>query len=146
MVILLRADESRRVQERVGGALGWLGGRCSAGGAVEGGGSSARLTVGTGGGTSRGASAVSIACWPCRVAHSGQTRQSRRWDGLRAGALPLSSVWQSTAAATTGSVRGPPAPARSCAISARSTANSLGRRNRRAGIGRIFRGSPWREP
>jgi hypothetical protein len=54
-MITPEADNSRQAQERVGGALGWLGERCKAGGAVEGGGSSGRRIASIAGGVSGGA-------------------------------------------------------------------------------------------
>jgi hypothetical protein len=135
---LLKADNSRQSQETIGGALGWLSGRGRAGGAVEGGGSSARRTPSTEGGVSLGVVDTSTSWCECSVAHSGQSGQSAGWAGPSAGGVPSSSVWQRTPAATTGSVRGTVAPTPSWAISASSTANSPDKGNRRVNTSYVY--------
>src|ERR1700712_750193 len=81
----------KRAQEKTGGALSWLGGRCGAGGAVDGGNQADPLPTGTVGGFGADASDTRVANWTCRVPQSGQTRQSAECDGEVGDGVPPES-------------------------------------------------------
>ena len=69
-------ETAGHTHQAIGGALGWLGGRCGAGGAIAGGGSSIRMTVHP---MARGvivSADASMAGGTCNATQSGQIGQS----------------------------------------------------------------------
>jgi hypothetical protein len=131
-------------QEKIGGALGWLGGRWGDGGAVGGGSSVLTTTLATGG-SGVALTDARIADVACRAIQSGQIGQSDSWDGAGDGTSRVSlAAWQSVAPEI-GSIRGTLAPAPSCTISASSTANRPDKGWRRIHIAKRITTFPCRE-
>ena len=83
--------ETRSYGKKIGGALGWLGGRYAAGGAVDGGGSSVFRTTTVLGGVTAAAADTRGTAGTCRATHNGHSGQSTGWPGVFDGA-PLLSV------------------------------------------------------